>query len=415
MSLSVNVRQIVFVMETPLTSWDVKRLGFATMRDQGIAVQVLDIGSLAMPEVRTHYREIPTATEGANVHVVTSFRQFHRHVRGLGKDTVVLWMSGYDRFTVLIMMLMVSHAGVRWGGMALSVAGTHAVQLQRSYWQIWHSRLSRLRLRLIGNFIFRKLVISTAVRPFDMFLLGCRFNRGRLYNTDDRTQILELATFDYSTAMTEMESVVTRPRRIVFLDDYHPFHPDFVSMGVRFTDSEIDDYFHKMDVYFGLLEKKYGVEVCIAAHPRSNNWAAHPGRWRHREVISGQTNGLVAASLACVAISSTAINFAVIHRKPLFLVTMDALEAGFPYREISKHQAMKLSRPLHALDALAAIPENTWGLDIDEQVYAAYEDECIKFASAPADPIWVTFLRAMGLPGTVVAVPGELIPKLGTG
>lgn len=100
--------------------------------------------------------------------------------------------------------------------------------------------------------------------------------------------------------------------KIVFLDEYEPFHPDFDRQNIKKISPQ--KYFRDLNYFFTFLEKKYGVPVIVAAHPAAD-LSAYPRYFEGREVIKGKTASLVRDSFGVVAHTSTALQFAFLYKK----------------------------------------------------------------------------------------------------
>lgn len=122
----------------------------------------------------------------------------------------------------------------------------------------------------------------------------------------------------YLKALQKPESPVAG-RYIVFLDDYFPYHPDFVSHGVDLL-HHVGPYFRDMNVFFSRLERQYGMPVVIAAHPKANYTSETFG---DRMILIGQSIKLVQGATCVIAKASASIGFAIMFHKPLLLITTD--------------------------------------------------------------------------------------------
>ena len=111
---------------------------------------------------------------------------------------------------------------------------------------------------------------------------------------------------------------------ILFLDQYLPYHNAYVHREIPpFVTPE--KYYRSLNKFFEFLEKKLKTQIIISAHPRSN-YKNSENYFGKREIInSKRTNEYVSRSLAVINYSSTALSFAVIHKKPIIFYTSDEI------------------------------------------------------------------------------------------
>ena len=88
-------------------------------------------------------------------------------------------------------------------------------------------------------------------------------------------------------------------------------------------------YFKEMNDFFEIIEKKFNLEVVIALHPNCfiKNYSKF---FSNRKCIKFNTARLVKSSLFVFShASSTAINFAIIYRKPLIYIITDEMKNNY--------------------------------------------------------------------------------------
>ncbi|MBI3565964.1 MAG: hypothetical protein HY079_12260 [Elusimicrobia bacterium] len=155
-------------------------------------------------------------------------------------------------------------------------------------------------------------------------------------------------------------------RYAVYLDQYATAHPDFALLGVkRLIDP--DRYHALLDAFFTRLERRHGVEVVIAAHPKAD-YARNP--FGGRLILRSSTRALVRRCEFALATISTSLGFAVLDRKPLvFFTTEEMMERYRPLRHdvAPFHFARALGRTCRILD-------RDEGAEIEPVDAALYDD-----------------------------------------
>ena len=96
--------------------------------------------------------------------------------------------------------------------------------------------------------------------------LGWSPDNRTMYFTDSGLQIIH--AFDYDNYLKN-KSCKTKTSHIVFIDEDIISHSDYIQLGIKAPIS-CDAYFPKMLMFFDDVEKISGLEVIIAAHPRSS-------------------------------------------------------------------------------------------------------------------------------------------------
>lgn len=175
----------------------------------------------------------------------------------------------------------------------------------------------------------------------------------------------------------------------VFLDEYYPFHPDYILAGVKPPCSE-NKYYHALNRFFDYIEKKFNLSVIIAAHPKAN-YNLHPNAFPNRVVIYGKTNYLVRDAELVIMHDSTAINFSILFKKPILFITTDELKetANLNNEYISEFAEYFGQIPINIdedYSSLCAIP------NIDKELYDKYKNDYIKMKNTPEKKIWDIFI-----------------------
>ena len=100
----------------------------------------------------------------------------------------------------------------------------------------------------------------------------------------------------------------------VFLDIYYPLHPDIIMYGGKKRNPQ--PYWSIMNRIFQIIEAKYGKEVIIAAHPKSDYLQ---DTFCGRKIIKNRTCELVKGCEGVILHASASINFAIMADKPLLM------------------------------------------------------------------------------------------------
>lgn len=157
------------------------------------------------------------------------------------------------------------------------------------------------------NILYRIYQRYYRFRPYQYYIRsGCKIAADLYINHPDWEQYMAV------------RSETSRPQSpyAVFLDEYFPLHPD-LQYFLRQNGVGAEGYQRSMNRFFEQVEQRYGVEVVIAAHPKSDY---DERTFRGRRIVKCQTVGLVRDSSMVLMHSSAAFAFAVLFDKPVTLL-----------------------------------------------------------------------------------------------
>jgi hypothetical protein len=194
------------------------------------------------------------------------------------------------------------------------------------------SGLSMLRkafnVHLLFGFIRNKYTLLLkkfgVISPFSIVFRAGKFGIRTIgvgyYVEEEKSCIVDINSFDFdSNNATLGNSRIVKNNYCVFLDEYLPYHPDFDILNIRNIDPDI--YFRKINYFFEFIEKKYNIEVVIAAHPKALNYnKINP--FNSRKLIFGETSNLVRYSEFVMAHCSSSLSYAVLNSKQIFHLTV---------------------------------------------------------------------------------------------
>lgn len=265
----------------------------------------------------------------------------------------------------------------------LSRSGCKTVMLARGYLPsiARADRTLRYYLRLLQHKDEIKLRVW-----FATFLLLTRLVRLKKYdivfvagriaeqiNLPDAVRLSRIHHQDVDAALADEPSAVEVPEDYcVFIDDYLPHHPDFCITGSPTVDAA--KYYVALNRFFDRIEQRLGTAVVVAAHPRAV-YAANP--FEGRLVVAGETNALVKNARIAFAHMSTAVSFAVLHRKKLCLIHSADIRRVHP---IGYLQMLKTAEIL----GCPLLDFETWPgdeLPVQELEVARYEQYRVEFLS----------------------------------
>ena len=203
----------------------------------------------------------------------------------------------------------------------------------------------------------------------------------------EKTRILWAHSLDYDLYLDEIQhsKSVQETNTGVFLDELMPLHPDLVHMGAQ-APCTPENYYPALRHFFDFVEKKTGVQVVVAAHPRTTG-LEQGCDFGNRSVIKGQTIHLVRQAKFVMAHSSTSINMAVLFEKPVVFLTTDELERNDRQRHFIFAVAKWLGKTPLNIDTLQEVD---WAKEmiVNRGAYGRFREAFIKKVGASEKPLW---------------------------
>ena len=399
----MQVRRVIYVVESPMTQRDFDRFGLDIMQAAGFDVVVWEVGELFLP--RADSASIPRAP-GCEIRRFRSNASLREACRRLGSDTAVVLVCGVyrgqpDTHVSLIRGMAASSALLgsvsagqrppiaddadvpewaggrfararrRWRAMGGGRAAvTHVARRSRS-------EASKARARLAAR------VSPRAIRTLDWAWVGTDAGNFDPRCLSDRTLVRYLHTWDFDSILRgDGLSVPATSPYAVYLDAMGPLHPDFPVLGI---DVEVDaeEWFSGINGALDAVSRESGVPVLVAAHPRAESGsldAYYPGR----DVVHGSTAELIGSSeFVLLSDPTTSLGIVAYYEKPAVVLR--------PPRLFDSH-LVELDR-YAALLGLEEIPidhvaERWHPPQADVAAYREFIGRYMKRPGTPMEPFW---------------------------
>jgi len=206
-------------------------------------------------------------------------------------------------------------------------------------------------LNILYNLVVNKLKILknylNKSKDKIRYKIDLRFVSGDLakkyfINDSNAKKIIEVCSYEYSFK----PKFIYKNKFAVFLDNLTFTHPDILILNIKDKTKFSHSHFRQLNNFFNFLEKKYNFKVIIAAHPKVN-LKKFKSLYPNNEIIINKTPELVFCSQFVMAHSTTsAINTAIIYKKPLIFLTTDVLETEYRYYKELLFKNTILKQPL---------------------------------------------------------------------
>jgi len=229
--------------------------------------------------------------------------------------------------------------------------------------------------------------VANKIRKFredapDYFVVG---GKASFQNTSKvNPSIIKAHNFDYDFFYTKKKGLESNDNGLLFLDSDEAYHSDYVFLGIE-PSVTAEKYFTLMDVSLSQIAKSLGYNVRIAAHPRSD-YDNKSIRYS-LPILKDKTFELIKQSSVVVSHGSTSLQWAIIMKKPIILVTTDEMKKS-AFNDTTEGFALALGKEVVNLNR---IPKNfNWKsqLLIDETKYNNYIETYVKQSGTPEKPVW---------------------------
>jgi hypothetical protein len=387
------VKKIVFLVEYPFSKRDYDRFGIETLKKERFDIEVWDFTPFLHKEIFDQYKDVDSMKYEKHC-VFLSRKEASVALLGLDKNCFVICHLGY-RLKTLSIYRALSKKGL---GYSVSVANAMPIPVHGSSFLSKMLKIGKIirepkkAIKKIMDFLFFYIHWKfIGIRPAALVLLGGEKSFSeyfKFYPIGLKSEKLWLHTLDYDLYLQEKESFVnSKEKTAVFLDEYVPFHPDYIPLGVL-PFSTAEEYYPPLCAFFDNIEKRFGFKIIIAVHPRSN-YERHPDYFGGRQVVKGKTVTLIRESEFVIAHSSTSINMAVLFEKPVIFITTVSLQQSLqaPYINLIASLLGKKVNNISRQKELDLISE----LKIDKTAYRKYKNDYIKKDGSLELPFWRAF------------------------
>lgn len=358
------MRKLVYIGYQPLTHKVMDDFFMSDFMRDGYTVQYWDLSKIYFPKITF----LNTIDENWIIKI-TKISQLEQLLKLNKKEEYFYFINFPYGWLVLDVFKLLTKYDAKIGivarGMIPLPSLTHNLSLK--------TFLSKLKfekfVRLVQNKIALLLKKKGLIKPFDLVFYTGDESLGILgigFQIDIKTaNLIPINSSDYEiylkAKLTVSESV---DKYVVFLDEYLPFHPDWKMLKIE--PLEAGKYYQSLNNFFLEIEKKYGLKVIIAAHPKADLYKTQ-NFFNGREVYFGKTVELVRDSEFVIAHMSTSVGFAVtFEKKIVFVYTDDHYKSMWPQFNIVLYFSKIFNTQLINIDSLSIIEIDN---EIDKERY----------------------------------------------
>lgn len=380
---------ICFMVPTPPTKTNYQQFGIELLESRGFQTLILDFTQILNPDYSKKYQP-PNLLDSINIVRFKTRNEFSVFLSN-NRDIIVADFIGGSSETLFIYRYFKKFC-IQY--INLSVGSIPAPTILSSKGNLLLKKIAQLHrpkmvFQKLKSYLMKKIYaipyyISGLQPPQYLLVDGYRHpNRPPL--PDTKTQVIWAHTWDYDLYLENQNKPSEKSNYCVFIDDYLPFHPDFILFPQLAISVNPDNYYNCSNRFFDYFEATFKMPVIIAAHPKSR-YDLMPHYFPGREIKKDQTVNLISNSKCVLTMASTAINFAVLYRKPIIFLTMNELTKNYYGALITAFAAEFNKKPININQDLATDIKNE--LLINEDSYNRYISNYIKTPNSPEKPFW---------------------------
>lgn len=240
---------------------------------------------------------------------------------------------------------------------------------------------------------FTRAICRSIKLKFDFILAGGDVWKNKYLTIEKNTKIVDAHSHDFNkylrsankNATFESESL----SQAIFLDSGSPMFPgDYAHTKTKplFTKEK---WYPALCKFFEVCEEALKVQIKIAGHYKTEH-ESHPNYFNGNEVLYGKTNELIKNSKLVIALTSTAISYAVAHRKPVVFIYNNELKKEFRTMNLITSMANSIGSVIINIDENCEDYDFHKILNINNNLYQQYENQyltCNRNAEVNADII----------------------------
>lgn len=381
------IKKIIFFVEVTFSKRDYERFGIEIFMKNGLDVEIWDFTPFLYPEVHNTYTP-PDPVKLDFYHVFHEYEEALTKISKLDRSSFIINFIPYNLNTFKIFRL-ISKMKVPYGYFAFAYPSYHIKASPRAMLKKIFIRLKNGDIKFLLDYLFRRIPFKFfGIAPARMIIAsGEKYRTGSL-PVSSSTEIVWAHTMDYDIYLREREDNNIRDnenRYAIFLDEYFPFHPEYTYIGVN-SPVSADEYYPLLCRFFELIERTHGVNIVIAAHPRSA-YEKHPDYFNGRRVIRGKTSLLVRKSEFVILHHSASLHYAILYKKPMIFVTFNKLQKDQFAGPLINFMAGMFSKKAINLDEVTSLDLGK-ELFVDEKAYDYYKNSYIKKNGTEELPFW---------------------------
>jgi hypothetical protein len=383
---NLKMGMVVYLLDQPFDDRNYERFGIERWLQRNWAVEVWDLTPWAYPDVWCSFIDCgKTIRRFAGYFPINSGKELASKIGASGRIDYFIDLTGESYHTARAKLRLMRIGAVRvvceLGSIPAPDRDANLDLLSRSMKVL--AKGPRGAFRWMSNAFFGKVVaphlasgwtIAAGEKSVDL----AKHSR----------RIIWAHNFDYDIYLNLLKSISTSSEPYaVFIDQDYCFHPEYVCQGIVPLITP-ERYFPALCNAFREISSALKLQIRVAAHPRATYKERGLDCFAGFPIEYGGTAELISGCRVAMCHDSTAIQFAVLFRKPLIFLTTDELNRSPEGRSIAKMAAELGKSPINLdRDDLRGID---WQREVhvDAERYDSYVRRYVKARGSREAPVW---------------------------
>ena len=368
--------RVIILLSIPFNSFFEERMQLTKLLDKGFNLEVFDMSFFMMKKAL----KLSYSSKDNRV-IVTNFKNkksLFLKLKQLKNSDVIIDYSNQDpKIRHVINKLNIKIIRIQGGGVPTLMPNTLNEQNKikvNNFLNLWirFETIKNAKLSYIIHALKNKILLRLFKPYIDvLFLCGNELVRNEQNYINENTRVIKAHDFDFDKFKLNELTLVKTKKRFIFIDQMLTSHPELTIKNRIYANPKM--YFKRLRHFFDIVEKETGVEIAVALHPR-NISSKETLNFGKREIFFGKTLELIRDSMGVITHASTAVNFAILFKKPILFISDKELISQVPE---TKALYKWLNQECIMLDKKIVVSDIICNIEIDESVRKKYKESFI--------------------------------------
>ncbi len=276
----MKLERVVYLISTPFSERDNERFGLDIFIKHNIEVKVVDITEYSNKEVSDRYVS-DLNINFSYLEKLSSFEEIKTYILSTPVNTIFISNIIIETEKDLRVLNLLEETGKKFGTMLAGSLPISSIKMS------FFTRLKGLNFKRLQKGIRARIgCLFYGVINYTFVISSGLVSKEIVKKKHPESKVIEAHALDYDLYLAKKgELKIDQKKYVVFLDEFFPFHSDYIRLGEDYS-SSASEYYKKLSNFFDYIERSMGLEVIIGAHPRSY-YQRLPDYWNGRNVVMG--------------------------------------------------------------------------------------------------------------------------------
>ena len=358
------IMNIYFITSEPFSTGQYKRHGLDFLKKHGISLKAINLTFISQEKYnKDEKKRFLNIAEKNQVFCYSEKDVFTELEKISINDIVFYHVAQIHRFIFNYILEYLNQKKIKYGFMSIM----STPNLNHPLWmKIIINIEGRSKLFRLGLRRFKKQKTIPNFKPSFVISAGQTVYNNFKATFGSKPSYFNTESMDFSRAMLLDNTVIEsfkHKKYILFIEQGDPFHPDFKLLKME-LESDPVNYYKRINLFISEMEIKTGLEVLISLPPKTETFMPElTEMFKDRQFYINKTAELAKYCQFVMIEYSTAINFAVIFRKPVFFFSIR--NKGYSYNA-TKNMAKIFGK------RVSIVGKNDWNLNIEDLMKIDY-------------------------------------------